>query len=283
MVTRSVLAVLIALTATVTTDRGVTPPGPAGLAERDGVTLRLELDRDAIVPGDLLWATLTISNTNDHDVKWTAGGCRIPGLVEALPLLPNAGRHWPGVLGSFKSWALKYPESYAYFVDETSWVYGGGACPAAQFTETLPAGGTLRSRWVWNGFTSNAASGSRPAPGGAMEIAASFYLGEPRSPTQLRVLVPVRVTGAHDPYITAGAALDRAFDDGRLARWLEARPTPATSGTGGVGDIVGGIKLEGDIWRVLAAQKTLVPDYRSSEIEVRLDARDGRVVSVVER
>ena len=122
---------LVALTATVTTDRGVTPPGPAGVTERDGVTLRLELDRDAIVPGDLLWATLTISNTNDHDVKWTAGGCRIPGLVEALPLLPNAGRHWPGVLGSFKSWALKYPESYAYFVDETSWVHGGGACPAA--------------------------------------------------------------------------------------------------------------------------------------------------------
>src|SRR5205814_10321213 len=118
---------------------------------------------------------------------------------------------------------------------------------------------------------------------GAMDIAGSSYLAQSRTPTQLRVLVPVRVTGAHDPYITAGAALARAFDDGRRGRWLEARPTPATSGAGGVGDIVGGIKLEGDIWRVLAAQKTRLPDYRSSEIEVRLDARDGRVVSVVER
>src|SRR5207237_8378747 len=102
------------------------------------------------------------------------------------------------------SWALKYPESYAYFVDETSWVYGGGACPAAQFTETLPAGGTLRSRWVWNGFTSNAASGSRPAPGGAMEIAASFYLGEPRSSTQLGDLVSDGLNGAHYSDIDAG-------------------------------------------------------------------------------
>ena len=257
--------------------------GPAAVAERDGVTLRLELERDAITPGDLLRATLTISNSNDHDVKWTAGGCRIPGLVQALPLLPNAGRHWPGVLGSFKSWALKYPESYAYFADETSWVYGGGACPAAQFTETLPAGRTLRSRWVWNGFLSNAVAGSRPAPGGPIEIAGSFSLGVYGSITRLQVTLPVLVRAEADPYITAGAALDRAFDDGRLARWLEARPTPATSGAGGVGDIVGGIKLEGDIWRVLAAQKTRLPDYRSSEIEVRLDARDGRVVSVVER
>src|SRR5438094_889554 len=95
--------------------------------------------------------------------------------------------------------------------------------------------------------------------------------------------LPVLVRGGADLYVSAGAASDRAFDDGRLARWLEARPTPAMSGAGGVGDIVGGIKLEGDIWRVLAAQKTLLPDYRSSEIEVRLDARDGKVVSVVER
>src|SRR5439155_4814960 len=92
---------------------------------------------------ELLWATLTVSNTNDHDLKWTAGGCRILGLVEALPLLPDAGRHWPGALGTFKAWALKYPESYAYFADETSWAHRGGACPAAQFTEILPAGATL--------------------------------------------------------------------------------------------------------------------------------------------
>ena len=51
----------------------------------------------------------------------------------------------------------------------------------------------------------------------------------------------------------------------------------------GIGDIVGGVKLEGGTWRVLAAQKVLVPDYRVSEIEVRVDARDGNVVSVVER
>ena len=116
-----------------------------------------------------------------------------------------------------------------------------------------------------------------------MEIVGSFFLGEPQSTTQLRVVAPVRITGGPDPYITAAVALDRALDDGRLARWLEGRPLPAASGAGGIGDIVGGVKLEGGTWRVLAAQKVLVPDYRLSEIEVRVDARDGKVVSVVER
>jgi len=283
VVIRSFLVVTIALVAAASGDRGVALAGPAAVVERGGVVLRLELDRGAIAPGELLWATLTVSNTNDHDLKWTAGGCRILGLVEALPLLPDAGRHWPGALGTFKAWALKYPESYAYFADETSWAHRGGACPAAQFMEILPAGATRRSRWVWNGYISNAASGSRAAPGGQMEIVGSFFLGEPQSTTQLRVVAPVRIIGGPDPYITAGVALDRAFDDGRLTRWLEGRPLPAVSGAGGIGDIVGGVKLEGGTWRVLAAQKVLVPDYRLSEIEVRVDARDGKVVSVVER
>src|SRR3989442_5426636 len=176
VVIRSFLAVTIALVAAVSGDRGVALPGPAAVVERGGVILRLELDRGAIAPGELLWATLTVSNTNDHDLRWTAGGCRILGLVEALPLLPDAGRPWPGALGTFKTWALQYPESYAYFADETIWPHRGGACPAAQFTEILPAGGTRRSRWVWDGYTSNAASGSRAAPGGQMEIVASFFL-----------------------------------------------------------------------------------------------------------
>jgi hypothetical protein len=110
-------------------------------------------------------------------------------------------------------------------------------------------------------------------------------LGHQQPPaTQLRVATSVLVRGAADPYITAGVAIDRAYDDGRLARWLEARPGPFLDGNALASDIVGGIKLEGDAWRVLAAQKTLKGnDYRSGEIEVRLNARDGTVLSVVER
>src|SRR5439155_840590 len=74
VVIRSFLVVTIALVAAASGDRGVALAGPAAVVERGGVVLRLELDRGAIAPGELLWATLTVSNTNDHDLKWTAGG-----------------------------------------------------------------------------------------------------------------------------------------------------------------------------------------------------------------
>ena len=268
-------------------DRVPAAAGSTATVERDGVRLRLDLERGEIVPGDVLWATLTIQNTTDHDVKWTTGGCREVGQVEAQPKLPDAGRHWPGALGTFKEWALRHPESYARFFDEVTWgilAQGGQgrACPAVVLTETLPAGQSLVSRWAWDGTVDFAYAGRRPAPGGEIEVAGTFYVKEP--PTGVvRVTSRIKVRGTPDPYIPPGIAIDRAFDDGRLARWLEARPAPGNNGGVSAGDAAGGVRLDGDTWIVSAAQKVITPSFRSDEIEVRVNARDGTVLSVIQR
>ena len=71
-----------------------------------------------------------------------------------------------------------------------------------------------------------------------------------------------------------------AYDDGRLARWLEARPAPSSLAGAPVGSIVGSARLSDDVWIIVAAQKTGPVPH---EIEVRLAAVDGKVRTVVER
>jgi len=94
--------------------------------------------------------------------------------------------------------------------------------------------------------------------------------------TQLRVATSVLVRGAADPYITAGVAIDRAYDDGRLARWLEARPGLSSTGT----------PSRATSWVGSSSRRRLAGPRRAEnaerqrlplgEIEVRLNARDGR-------
>jgi hypothetical protein len=259
--------------------RVASPPAPATVTV-DGVTLTLELDRGELREGDLVSATLTIRNTNNHDVVWTSGGCQIVGQVLALPPFPDPGRHWPGALGTFKSWALQHAESYAYFTDEETWRAGGRACPAVVYTNTLAAGERLRSRWVWDGKVASGLGGARRAPGGPIDVASTFFIGPQPAAKELRAVASLLIRGPADPYISPGVAIDRAYDDGRLARWLEGRPAPGETGL--PGPVVGFIRLDGDVWTVRAAQKAGAP-IQSQEIEVRVDARDGKVMSVSER
>src|SRR5947208_12448598 len=81
-------------------------PTPASVT-KDGVRLTLELDHAEIMPGDLLWATLVIENTNDYDVKWRGSGCKVPGNVLGRPAQPDGGRQWPGALGGVQAWARR--------------------------------------------------------------------------------------------------------------------------------------------------------------------------------
>jgi hypothetical protein len=291
--TPALISVAIALSAC--GDR-VAAGGPTATAERDGVRLRMELDKAEIRPGEIVWASLTIENTTDRDVRWVAGGCKVPGNIEATSKQDDAGKHWPGVLGTFKQWLLKDGQVYVYFVDEVTWdarALGGRACPAAMFVETLPAKGTLRSRFAWDGQVRGGIAPARPAPSGSIDVIGSISLGDTNASTPLRAGVSLRVRDGGDGLISAATAVDKAYEDGRLARWLEARPapsslaTPLPQGSTFAGDIVGSLRLDRETWVIRAAQKSgsTAPSLavRSYEIDVRLSARDGRVLSVVER
>jgi hypothetical protein len=276
------LAVVVAVIAVACGDRVASGPSPVSVMA-DGVKLTLVLDRSEIAPADLLWATLTVENTNEHEVTWAGSGCKVAGQVEAHPAQPDPGRHWPGTLGTFKDWALQNGQTWAYFLFEDFWnrrAAGGVACPAADFRDVLAARSTLRTRWVWDGTVTGGSAGSRPAPKGQLDVVGSFTLGDRPNLSPMRVAAPLRVVGTGDPFISAGVAIDRAYDDGRLARWLEARPAPTSLAGAPVGSIVGSARLSGDAWIIVAAQKTGPAPH---EIEVRLAAVDGKVRTVVER
>lgn len=270
--------------------------GPAATAERDGVRLRMELDKAEIRPGELVWASLTIENTTDRSVSWVAGGCQVPGNIEATAKQDDAGMHWPGVLGTFKQWLLKDGQVYVYFVDEITWnarALGGRACPAANFVGTLPPKGTLRSRFAWDGQVRSGIAPARPAASGSIEVVGLFLVGDTNASTPLRAGAPLRVRGSDDGLMSAAVAIDKAYEDGRLARWLESRPTPSTFATPlppsatFAGEIVGSVRLDVDTWVIHAAQKSgsaaIGGVIKGYEIDVRVAGRDGKVLSVVER
>ena len=278
-VRRGLLAVGLVLAACGDRVDSPTPGGTAHVA-RDGIILTLALDRGDVTPGNELWATLTVENTTDREVPYTTGGCKTVGRIDVAPPQPDAGKSWPGVLGTFKSWALQHTEAYAYFVDEESWPQGR-ACPAAIWTEMLAPKTTLRSRWVWDGYLVSSPAGRQPTPASRVDVVGHFFPGRTSADAaaaELRVTVDLNVRGPADAFLAPGVAIDRAYADGRLSRWLEQRPAPSSGPL--VGDIVGGIRLEGDVWRILGAQKV---QLRGDEIEVRVAARDGKVLSVIER
>lgn len=135
---------------------GPAPSPVAAQAERDGVVLRIELERSVARPGDVVWIDVVIENRSGHEVTWLGGGCGVPARVTApLP----AGSRPPAI----------------EFSDETSWNMrnaGGRACPAYLAEMKLAAGATLHAR-----FASDLRVAETTVPAGALPVTATFPLG----------------------------------------------------------------------------------------------------------
>lgn len=266
--------------------RGLAPGTPASVAltatgENAGVKLRLDVDRASLMPGQEVWATITIENSNNESVRWVGGGCNVPGRATAtVSALADYGRNWDYPFAELKKRLVTvFPQGYFPMLDQAAWkkrASGGQICTADVRVNELAAHGTLSSRFVWDGLIAGA-----PAPNGDVVISASLDMDDAKAMVGRSVCASVTLplTGGAATKISGPRAFDAALDDARFASWVRARFIPSGNSEPAAYNVAGGVRLEGDEWVITASQKVAPP----GEIEVRVSAIDGTVRSVVAR
>ena len=280
------LSILIALIAVACGSRALAPatPGPVALTATGtsfGVTLRLDLDRASMAPGQELWATITMENTGNEPVRWVGGGCNVPGNVQAtVAAMADFGKNWDyGFAEIKKRLVTVYPQGYASLVDEETWRLrssGGRACTADIRINELAAHAKLTSRWVWEGTIDG-----MPAPTGDVTISASLEMDDPRAMVGRTVGASLTLpfNGGSALQVSSARAFDAALEDARFASWIRARYVASGNSEPGAYNVTGGARLVGDEWVISAFQKAAP----AGEIEVHVSAIDGSVRSVREK
>ena len=257
-------------------------PAPVALTatgENVGVRLRLDLDRASLTPGQEIWATITIENTNNEPIRWVGGGCNVPGhATVAVAALADPGRSWDYPFAELKKRLVTvYPQGYFAMLDEAAWqkrASGGQICTMDIRINELAAHGTMRSRFVWDGLIAGA-----PAPNGNVIISASLDMDDQKAMVGRSVgtSLTIPLTGGAATKVSAARAFDAALDDTRFASWIRARFIASGNSEPAAYNVAGGVRLDADTWIITASQK-LAP---AGEIEVRVSALDGTVRSVV--
>jgi hypothetical protein len=270
-----------------------TPPGlgtqaVTGSGEKDGVKLRVDLDKAVIRPGEVVWATLTIENASDRVLSSITYSCDVAGEVYARPsALADYGRTWPEfVLQDVKKRiVLSGPPDQIRWVEEPTWSRrnsGGTSCTGQMRNLKVPPRTTLRSYYAWDGFVRP----GMPAPNGTVDVMASFYMDNSKNMTGdgVGASAPLRVSDGSAVFVSAGRAVDAAIEEGTLRKWIQDRAKPDGYGQQAAHDVDGSLTIEGDVW-VIKASRTAKPadTYPGGEIEVRVDAVGGSIISVIQR
>lgn len=259
-------------------------PGPVALTATGtnaGVTLRLDLDRASLMPGQELWATLTMENTNATPIRWVGGGCNVPGLATVnIPALSDFGRNWDYPFAELKKRLVTVAApGFLPLANESAWqkrATGGQMCTADVRLNELAPKGRIVSRFVWDGMVAGA-----PAPNGTVTISGSLDMDDPVAMVGRTVgaSLSLPLSGGTRTTISGARAFDAALEDARFATWVRARFVQRGNREAAAYEVVGGAHLVGDEWIITAAQKTAP----AGDIEVRVSAIDGTVRSVIAR
>lgn len=262
-------------------------PASAGavtaIGQIDGVTLRLDLDRATVRPGEVVWATVTIENTNDHPIDWIGGGCDVPGRVTAVvPAIADYGRNQSEyLLAELKKRLVIGVTSSGWvpFLDEASWNLrdrGGRICTADIRAVTMAARAKVVSRFAWEGMLRPGA----PAPSGSVNVTAALEMNDYQRMVgkSVSATAPLEITGGAATRVSPAQAVDAAFDEGRFTAWVRSHARPDNYGQQTAYDVDGTVQIDGDVWVITAFRKASVS--APSGIEVRVDARDATVRSV---
>jgi hypothetical protein len=255
------------------------PVALTATGENVGVKLRLDLDRSSLTPGQEVWVTVTIENTNNEPIRWVGGGCNVPGnATVSVSALSDAGRNWDYPFAELKKRLVTvYPQGYYPMLDEAAWqkrASGGQICTMDIRINALAAHGKMTSRFAWDGLIAGA-----PAPNGDVVISGSLDMDDAKAMVGRSVgtSITLPLTGGSTTRVSAARAFDAALDDVRFASWVRARFIASGNSEPAAYNVAGGVRLDGDEWVITASQK-VVP---AGDIEVHVSAVDGAVRSVI--
>lgn len=259
------------------------PPVVTARGETDGVTLRLDLDRQSLKPGEVVWATLTIENTNDHPINWVGAACAEPGgVVVTTAVTGSYGRNWPEyALADLKKRLVhSAPPGSVPLLDQHQWQlrsHGPQACAQETRSFDLAARSTLRSHFAWDGTLSGA-----PAPSGPAELQAVFSMNDKQRMVGRSVgaVATVELTGGSSVRVSSGRAVDAALEDGRLAQWIMARTTPDPYGKAAAYGLDGTVRLDSATWVITVFRNAGTAGAGIEQITVQVDSQTGALISV---
>jgi hypothetical protein len=207
----------------------VPPLATEATAQRHGVEIHLELERNPLPAGQQTWATVTIRNRSDKTVPWMTDGCEITASVYGI-----LGGDWvggvaqTGIAARFKSFALEpfghSGNGYLGIGFQAEQYLGRDVgCADVGIPHELRAGQKLVHRGVWDGKLGDLAPADGP-----LTIVPSFpvHLGDIGfTPAPVEVRLESWITGGTSfEFLTPAAAIDVALGDARFREWLERAP-----------------------------------------------------------
>jgi hypothetical protein len=263
------------------------PAGPVRLRRsasimRDGVRLRVELERNPMPAGEPTWIRTTVRNVGKDDLMWSHDGCAISVGVRG-EMVDATWR--PGetveefIPGDFKSRTVRWwngagPGIGLYFWPARYVGRGEIACADLAIHDRIPPGGVLQSRSMWDGMAYHRLG---PPPSGRATVTATFrYYDRPGLDGNSHTL-PVSldawvVDGRPDDMLHPMEIVDAALDDAAFRMWIEGIEV----GNGSTEVIWYDPEL--DTWEVGVFQ------YDTNHFQVALvDPRSGDVLGIIER
>jgi hypothetical protein len=216
------------------------------VASDDRLSMTASFEPAEVTPGGSFQVHLVVRNISSEPVV-LAEACGTPHMVAKVPVpVEPVGRHWDGIAGAFKTYALAQglgpidrPEASSSRVDVIATCDGSGS-------GTLAPGSSTSASFTWKADLAR----MMPVPAGDILITITvdrIPAGEPatdpptdppsRPPHQvgssggglvfyeeLSVDGVVRIVGESPPFVSAGQALDKILADHKFAAWLAKQP-----------------------------------------------------------
>ena len=268
------------------------------VAQADGMSLTVTLDRTTLAPGEAVEFTARFQNDSDeamdYYVPW-CGGAAEGRVTVALPLEP-VGKRWTGIAQVFKDYVLTeaYGPGGVPALEPVSLDVIAQPCEEGQFEEVLGPGESVTTKMPWKAEIVpgvDALSGSVP-----FTVSAGYDLqnGPPsRDPgdtgppgswvrmyKQLSVTGTLEVIGDEPDLAGPGEVINSLLADRKFSRWLAQEPKETwsnanlflTSSPAGEGIVPAGPSWDIDLFREVGVPRHWVIAF--------LDPFDASVRSV---
>lgn len=224
-----------------TSDPAPTPTPPSNLArvavaERDGIRVRVRLQRNPMPAGEPSWAKAKVTNRGTTDLIWLHDGCASPaGMYAESEVAWPMGREQVGQVRKFKTYALgsyldRDPSPFAslHFVRKRDLRTGSSGCADIGITEMIEPGQSLRiTRW-WSGFTDENRAIPYAGPATIHAVASHYW----RKGSKARNIADRSIRVELDAWITDDAGpvrlspaqvVDAAAADPTFAEYLDTQ------------------------------------------------------------
>ncbi len=203
--------------------------------ERDGIRVRIELQRNPLPAGEPSWVRVTVTNTGRNEVTWLHDGCALAAWVGGESLVAWAeGADLPQQAQRFKQYALgtyvgpPLPPARLAFVPRKMLGTGSYGCADIGISEYIKPGKHIRQTLWWTGFTD--VNRALPPTGPARITAtASYYWRGRKEPARiadqsLDLALGAWISGGTDAgRLSPAQIIDAAVADPAFAGYLETQ------------------------------------------------------------